>query len=171
MRGQGRGGRGSVEASGKRHVAGPREGETREEEVGNLDPGMNDPLPLGARGVPLSRRPSPPSATLARASSTLYSSRRGDDSAGIRSPLYPPPSSPPPPPVTPLFTPSLLGAHHPLLPSVPRPLTIVIPLPSYSSFPRSSALSLSDSRRRSLSHSRFHSRRTLALHANLSRGG
>lgn len=163
MRGQGRGGRGSVEASGKRHVAGPREGETREEEVGNLDPGMNDPLPLGARGVPLSRRPSPPSASLARASSTLYSSRRGDDSAGIRSPLYPPP-------VTPLFTPSLLGPP-PTPTSVPRPLTIVIPLPSYSSFPRSSALSLSDSRRRSLSHSRFHSRRTLALHANLSRGG
>lgn len=53
MRGQERGGRGSVEASGKRHVAGPREGETREEEVGNLDPGMNDPLPLGARGVSL----------------------------------------------------------------------------------------------------------------------
>lgn len=108
MRGQGRGGRGSVEASGKRHVAGPREGETREEEVGNLDPGMNDPLPLGARGVPLSRRPSPPSATLARASSTLYSSRRGDDSAGIRSPLYPPPSLP--------FSLPLCWAHHPLLP-------------------------------------------------------
>lgn len=165
MRGQGRGGRGSVEASGKRHVAGPREGETREEEVGNLDPGMNDPLPLGARGVPLSRRPSPPSATLARASSTLYSSRRGDDSAGIRSPLYPPPR------YTPFHSLFAGLTTHSYLRSSPFDHRHPLALPSYSSFPRSSALSLSDSRRRSLSHSRFHSRRTLALHANLSRGG
>lgn len=116
MRGQGRGGRGTVEASGKRHVAGPREGETREEEVGNLDPGMNDPLPLGARGVPLplvalhpllrpSRAPLPPSV---RADAVTT-----PPGSVLLSTLPPPPL--PPPPLHPFSLP-LCWAHHPLLP-------------------------------------------------------
>lgn len=102
IKGQRRGGGGSVEAGGKWHVAGLREGEIREE-VANLDPGMNDPLPLGARGKPLFialhplLRPS-------RAPTTLYFSRRGDDSAGIRSSLAP------------LPLPLCWAHYHPLLP-------------------------------------------------------
>lgn len=73
------------------------------------------------------------------APSTLYSSRRGDDSAGIRSSL------------SPLFYPFPLPLCSPPTPtSVSRPLTIVIPLPFSFSSARSSALSLSNSRRRSL---------------------
>lgn len=105
MRGQGRGGGGLVEVGGKWHVAGPREGETREE-VGNLDPGMNDPLPLGARGVPLSRRPSPPSTTLARPFHPLFQSMRRRlrrDPFPLSLPFHP-------------FLLPLCWAHHPLLP-------------------------------------------------------
>lgn len=108
MRGQGRGRRGSVEASGKWHVAGSREGETREE-VGNLDPGMNDPLPLGARGVPLS---SPPSATLVRPFHPLFQPTR----RRLRRDPF----------LSLSFHPFLLGSP-PTPTSVPRPLTIVIP--------------------------------------------
>lgn len=75
-----------VETNGKWHVAEPREGETREE-VDNLDPGMNDPLSLGTRGIYLSLVALHPLLRASRAPSTLYSSRRGDDSAGIRSSL------------------------------------------------------------------------------------
>lgn len=93
-----------VETNGKWYVAGPREGETREE-VDNLDPGMNDPLPLGTRGIPLSRRVAlHPLLRASCAPSTLYSSRRGDDSAGIRSSLSR---------STPFHS---LFAHHPLVP-------------------------------------------------------
>lgn len=156
------GGGGLVETNGKWHVAGPREGETREE-VDNLDPGMNDPLPLGTRGIPLSRRPSPPSTSLARPFHPLFepTRRRLRRDPFLSLPFHPFP--------LPLRSP-------PTRTSVPRPLTIIIPLLfSFSFFSsssaRSSALSLSDSRRHSPFLPRFHSRRTLALHANLSRGG
>lgn len=104
MRGQGRGGGGGgglVEAGGKWHVAGPREGETREE-VGNLDPGMNDPLPLGARGVPLSLVTLHPRAPLS-------------PPIPVDVATTPPGSVPLAPPCHPFPLP-LCWAHHPLLP-------------------------------------------------------
>lgn len=157
--------------SRKWHV-GPREGETPEE--GNLDPGMNDPQSLGARGEPLSplslsslftplgdlpRAPIPPSSPAAVATT--------------------PPGSVPPIPLPPLCALPSLGSLYPLLlrsspfdqrhpfavhppPPPPSPqaasflFRVLVAAPSSSLLP---------------SHAPTTPRRTLALCSNLSRGG
>lgn len=160
IKGRRRGGGGSVEAGGKWHVAGLREGEIREE-VANLDPGMNDPLPLGARGKPLSspftpfcdpRAPLPPSIS-ADAATT------------------PPGSVPLSLPFHFLF--AGLTTTHSYLRSSPFDHRHPHAASSFSSSSSSHSKqhpSLSSSRRSS-SLPRFHSRSTLALRVNLSRGG
>lgn len=151
------GGGGLVETNGKWHIAGPREGEAYEE-VDNLDPGMNDPLPLGARGIPLSRRPSLPSATLAHPFHPLFEPTRR---RLRRDPFLSPPFH---------FPFHSLFAHHPLLP----PFLALWPSssPCCSPSPLPPPLEAAPFLFRILVAAHPSSRAsTLALHANLSRGG